>query len=205
MASSRPEAPLAPAEAARVVALLDFWFGAPGTADRDRARAVWFERDAEFDRSCGGGFLADHERAASGAYDRWLTERDANLALVLLLDQLPRNLFRDSPRAYASDAAALRAAQSAIARGFDRQLPPVRRRFVYMPFMHSEALVDQRRSVVLFATMAGDADNAGPLRSARRHCAIVARFGRFPHRNAILGRATTPEEAGFLAGPDAAF
>lgn len=203
-ASSRREAPLAPAEAARVAALLDFWFGAPGTAGYDRERAVWFERDVEFDRGCGA-FLADHERAISGVYGRWLTERDANLALILLLDQLPRNLFRDSPRAYAGDAAALRAARNAIVRGFDCQLPPVRRRFAYMPFMHSETLADQQRSVALFATMKDDADNSETLRSARRHCEIVARFGRFPHRNAILGRATTPEEASFLAGPDAAF
>jgi uncharacterized protein (DUF924 family) len=202
--SSRREAPLAAAEAARVAALLDFWFGAPGTAVYDRERAVWFERDADFDRDCGG-FLADHERALSGAYDHWLTERDANLALILLLDQLSRNLFRDSPRAYAGDAAARRAARNAIVRGFDRRLPPVRRRFAYMPFMHSEALADQQRSVALFATMQDDPDNSESLDSARRHCKIIARFGRFPHRNAILGRATTPEEASFLADPDAAF
>ncbi len=203
-ASSRREAPLAPAEAARVAALLDFWFGAPGTAVYDRERAVWFERDVEFDRGCDG-FLADHARAVCGVYDRWLTERDSNLALILLLDQLPRNLFRNSPRAYAADAAALRAARNAIARGFDRELPPVRRRFAYMPFMHSEALADQQRSVALFATMQDDPDNSESLGSARRHCEIIARFGRFPHRNAILGRATPPEEASFLADPDAAF
>jgi uncharacterized protein (DUF924 family) len=202
-ASSRPEAPLAAADSARVAALLDFWFGAPGTPEHGREREVWFEREAEFDRACGG-FRADHERAASGAYDGWLSERDANLALVLLLDQFPRNLFRYSPRAYASDAAARRAARNAIARSFDRQLAPARRRFVYMPFMHSESLADQERSVALFATMQ-DAGNSGALRSARRHREIVARFGRFPHRNAILGRQTTVEEARFLAGPDAAF
>jgi len=194
---------LVPAEARRVGTLLDFWFGAPETAERDSERVLWFRRDAEFDRACGG-FLADHERAAAGAYDSWLTECDANLALVLLLDQFPRNLFRHSPRAYASDAAARRAARNAIARGFDRQLPPVRRRFVYMPFMHSEYLADQERSVALFATMQ-DAGNSAALRTARRHREIIARFGRFPHRNAILGRATTPAEASFLAGPDAAF
>jgi len=202
-ASSRPEAPLDLDEAARVAALLDFWFGAPGRAEHDSERALWFRRDAAFDRACGG-FRHDHERAASGADDGWLSERDANLALVLLLDQFPRNLFRDSPRAYASDAAALRAARNAIARGFDRQLPPVRRRFVYMPFQHSESLADQERSLALFATMQ-DAGNAGALRSAQRHREIIARFGRFPHRNAILGRATTAEEAVFLAGADAAF
>ena len=202
-ASSRPEAPLAAADSARVAALLNFWFGAPGTPEHGRERAVWFERDAGFDRACGG-FRADHERAASGAHDGWLSERDANLALVLLLDQFPRNLFRDSPRAYASDAAARRAARNAVARSFDRQLAPVRRRFVYMPFMHSESLADQEHSVTLFATMQ-DAGNLGARRSARRHREIIARFGRFPHRNAILGRQTTVEEARFLAGPGAAF
>src|SRR5258708_1089108 len=174
--SSRREAPLAAAAAVRVAALLDFWFGARGTAIYDRERAVWFERNVEFDRDCGG-FLADHERALSGAYDRWLTERDANLALILLLDQLPRNLFRNSPRAYAGDAAALHAARNAIARGFDRQLPPVRRRFAYMPFQHSEALADQQRSVALFASMLDAADNSESLGSARRHCGNHARFG----------------------------
>jgi len=202
-ASSRPETPLAAADSARVAALLDFWFGARGTPEHGRERKVWFERDAGCDRACGG-FRADHERAASGACDGWLSERDANLALVLLLDQFPRNLFRNSPRAYASDAAARRAARNAVARSFDRQLAPVCRRFVYMPFMHSESLADQERSVALFATMQ-DAGNLGALRSARRHREIIARFGRFPHRNAILGRQTTVEEARFLAGPGAAF
>jgi uncharacterized protein (DUF924 family) len=202
--SSRPDAPPAPADRARVAGVLDFWFGVAGSAEHDRPRAVWFKRDASFDAACGA-FLADYREAAAGLCDHWLAWRDATLALVLLLDQLPRNLFRDSPRAYATDGAARRAASTAVARGFDVALAPVRRRFVYMPFMHSEDLADQERSVTLFETMQGDPDNADSLRAARHHRGIVARFGRFPHRNAILGRGTTPEEAAFLAGPDAGF
>jgi uncharacterized protein (DUF924 family) len=201
--SSPPDAP-PPADRARIAALLDFWFGAAGDVAHDRPRAVWFRREPGFDAACRA-FLAEYGEAAAGRHDHWLGWRDAALALVLLLDQLPRNLFRASPQAYATDAAARHAAAIAVARGFDVALPPVRRRFVYMPFMHSENLADQQRSLALFETMQDDPDNADSLAAARRHRGIIARFGRFPHRNAILGRTTTPDEAAFLAGPDAGF
>src|SRR6185437_77311 len=164
----------------------------------------WFRREPGFDAACRA-FLAECGEAAAGRHDHWLGWRDGALALILLLDQLPRNLFRESPQAYATDGAARHAAATAIARGFAVALPPVRRRFVYMPFMHSENLADQERSLALFETMQDDPDNADSLAAARRHRGIIARFGRFPHRNAILGRTTTPDEAAFLAGPDAGF
>jgi uncharacterized protein (DUF924 family) len=201
--SSPPDAP-PPADRARIAALLDFWFGAAGDVAHDRPRAVWFRREPGFDATCRA-FLAEYGEAAAGRPDHLLGWRVGALALGLLLDQLPRNLFRASPQAYATDGAARHAAATAIARGFDVALPPVRRRFVYMPFMHSENLADQERSVALFETMQDDPDNADSLAAARHHRGIIARFGRFPHRNAILGRATTPEEAAFLAGPDAGF
>ena len=201
--SSPPDAP-PPADRARIAALLDFWFGAAGDVARDRPRAVWFRREPGFDAACRA-FLAECGEAAAGRHDHWLGWRDGALALILLLDQLPRNLFRELPQAYATDGAARHAAATAIARGFAVALPPVRRRFVYMPFMHSENLADQERSVALFETMQDDPDNADSLAAARHHRGIIARFGRFPHRNAILGRTTTPDEAAFLAGPDAGF
>ena len=201
--SSPPDAPR-PADRARIAALLDFWFGAAGGVAHDRPRAVWFRREPGFDAACRA-FLAECGEAAAGRHDHWLGWRDGALALILLLDQLPRNLFRELPQAYATDGAARHAAATAIARGFAVALPPVRRRFVYMPFMHSENLADQERSVALFETMQDDPDNADSLAAARRHRGIIARFGRFPHRNAILGRTTTPDEAAFLAGPDAGF
>ena len=126
---------------------------------------------------------------------------DAALAHCLLLDQLPRNLFRGSLRAFASDGKALALAKAAVTRGLDMQVAPIRRTFLYLPFEHSEVLADQDRSVELFTAL-GDADT---LKFAQAHYDIVARFGRFPHRNAILGRPSTPEELAFLATPGSGF
>ncbi len=197
---------ISPADRGRIAALLDFWFGAPGGAEHDRIRAVWFESTEDFDAACREDFLADHERAAAGGYDYWLCEPGGALALVLLLDQMPRNLFRGTPRAWATDAAARAAADAAVARGFDRALPVVRRRFLYMPFMHSESLADQDRSMALFSALPPDTEGqAETMESARRHHDIIARFGRFPHRNAILGRRSTPEEEAFLKEPNSSF
>ena len=122
--------------------------------------------------------------------------------LVIALDQFPRNLFRGSDRAFATDAKAVAVAGRAIDRDFDRRLNAQRRKFLYLPFMHSESLADQRRSVMLFEAAGADSKT---LRFARRHLEIIARFGRFPHRNQALGRETTAEETAFLAGPDSSF
>ncbi len=194
-----------PSDRARIVALLDFWFGAPGSAERDRPREVWFARDAEFDAALRRHFLVDHERAAAGGCAAWRAEPDATLALILLLDQLPRNLFRGSPRAFSCDAAALGAARHCVERGWDRDFPVVRRWFVYMPFMHSERLADQRRCLELSSALRGDPDSAEEIRAAERHHEIIARFGRFPHRNAILGRPSTEEEEAFLQEAHSSF
>ena len=155
----------------------------------------WFAKDESFDAECRARFLVTHEAAAAGELNEWELSPDGALALCLLLDQFPRNMFRGTRRAYRTDPVAVDVADRAIERGHDKAVDPSLRRFFYLPFMHSEELADQERSVALAEAM-GDEDT---LKWARHHRDIVAKFGRFPHRNAILGRAGTPEEAAFLA------
>ena len=183
----------------RAKALLEFWFGLG-----EAPRAVWFEPEPAFDVACGD-FLVDHARAAAGLLDAWADTADGALALILLLDQIPRNCFRATKRAYAADAKAREVTRLALARRLDKELPPVRRNFVYLPLMHSEAIADQEEMVRLAATLEGHPEAAEIVESATRHRDIVARFGRFPHRNTALGRVTTPEEAAFLEEPDSSF
>ena len=161
-----------------------------------QSEKVWFSPDPAFDAEVLSRFAELVERAKSGTLDDWADSPEGALALVLLLDQMTRNIYRDSPEMYAADGKALDVAKRAIARGFDQELPKDKRRWLYMPFMHSENLADQKRSVELFA--ASELSESLPF--AVEHADIVRRFGRFPHRNAILGRQTTPEEAAFLAG-----
>lgn len=189
----------------RAEALLDFWFGTEGSPERDRPRAVWFEPRAEFDAALRRRFGADRARAAAGGYGHWRGGATTCLALVLLLDQLPRNLFRGTPAAYASDSLAREVARHAVAQGFDRPVAPVRRWFFYLPFQHSEDLADQGLSLRLHAGLPKDADKAQAVASAQRHYAIIARFGRFPHRNRILGRVSTAAEEEFLRQPGSSF
>jgi uncharacterized protein (DUF924 family) len=189
----------------RAAALLDFWFGPPGSDEREQSRAVWFASEPSFDAACRQHFLADHERAAAGSLTHWQAAPESCLALILLLDQLPRNLFRGSPLAYASDPLARQVARQALAAGFDACLPPVWRCFLYLPFEHSEDLADQAMSLRLYAGLPEDEDKPEQLDYARRHYEIIARFGRFPHRNAILGRASTAEEEAFLRQANASF
>jgi uncharacterized protein (DUF924 family)/GNAT superfamily N-acetyltransferase len=187
----------------RAQEVLDFWFGPAGDPDRERHREIWFKSTEEFDATLRREFLADYEAAAAGELCSWEGSPEGTLALVLLLDQVPRNIFRGAARAYATDAAALAAADRAIERGFDRLLPPVWRRFFYMPFHHSENLNDQRRSVALFGTVHADTERTGGLRRyGLPYVEVIARFGRFPHRNEILGRPSTPDELAFLAQRD---
>jgi uncharacterized protein (DUF924 family) len=154
----------------------------------------WFRKDEAFDTEFRERFLAAHEAAAAGSLREWMAQADGALALVLLLDQFPRNAFRDSPRMYATDAAARDAAAAALAAGFDDAVDPDLQRFFYLPFMHSEDLADLDACVALSEPLGGEA-----LRYARHHREVVARFGRFPHRNAVLGRPNTPDEERFLA------
>jgi len=187
----------------RAQALIDSWFGPPDDPDRERQREIWFKSTAEFDASLRGAFLADHEAAAAGALASWAARPEGALALVLLLDQIPRNIFRGTPRAYATDAAARAAADRALDHGFDLLVPPVWRLFFYMPFHHSEDLADQCRSVALFDALPRNPDRRGSLRRyGRPYIEVIERFGRFPHRNKILGRESTPDEIAFLAERD---
>jgi uncharacterized protein (DUF924 family) len=187
--------------------ILGFWFGPPSDPGHTRPRERWFLKDPAFDAECARRFLGTHEKAAAGELRAWRDEPRGSLALLLLFDQFPRNIFRGTPRAFATDALAREVARHALARGHDVPLPPVWRWFFYLPFEHSEDLHDQRLSVSLFETLAlrHPADGSEVLDYARRHLEIIERFGRFPHRNAILGRESTPEEIAFLQEPGSSF
>ena len=185
--------------------VLDFWFGAAGSPEYGWPRDAWFKKSDAFDDAIRARFLDVHRQAAGGRLQPWCTAPDSLLALIVVLDQFPRNLFRGTSRAFASDTQALAAAQLAVARGFDRLLLPVQRWFVYLPFVHAEDLALQRRCLELFEGLRGDPDSAVSIDYARRHCEIIERYGRFPHRNAILERISTPEEIEFLQQPGSAF
>jgi uncharacterized protein (DUF924 family) len=182
----------------RARALIDFWFGPEGDPERETHRDVWFRSTLEHDAQLRRLFLADYERAAAGELAAWEAAPQSALALVLLLDQIPRNIFRDTPRAYATDAAACAVAERALAKGVDAVLPSAWRKFVYMPLHHSESLADQQRSLQLFEALPDRTGRDGTRRYAMRYVDVIGRFGRFPHRNAILGRQSTPEEIAFL-------
>lgn len=161
---------------------------------RDAGPERWFRKDEAFDAEFRQRFLAAHEAAAAGRLADWEATRDGALALLLLLDQFPRNAFRNTPRVYATDALAREVARRAVERGFDRATEPPLRSFFHLPFMHSEELADQDRCVEL----TGDAGEQ-TRRYALHHRDIIRRFGRFPHRNEVLGRESTAEERQFLA------
>ena len=168
--------------------VVEFW--------RQAGPAKWFDRSDAFDAQCGAHFLETHFHAARREHDDWLGHADGALALVLLLDQIPRNVFRGSAHAYATDSLARHYAATAVSAGFDTVIDPELRVFFYMPFEHSEAIADQERSLELHRGLPGE----GVERWAVLHHDIIVRFGRFPHRNAALGRDTTAEERAFLEG-----
>ncbi|MBZ4423009.1 DUF924 family protein [Myxococcus sp. RHSTA-1-4] len=190
--------------------VLGFWFGQPPDPILNPAsahpRERWFLRNAAFDEECQRRFLDAHEAAAAGLLRDWREEPRSCVALLLLLDQIPRNVFRGTPRAFATDALAREVARYALARGLDVTLPPVWRWFMYLPFEHSEEVHDQRLAVALFEMLAlYHPDSRESLDYARRHRDVIERFGRFPHRNAALGRPSTPEEERFLQEPGSSF
>lgn len=189
----------------RVDEILDFWFGRPDEAIYGKQRSFWFTKKPQFDQEVRTRFLTDYEQAVAGQLDHWKESPKSCLALIILLDQFPRNMFRGTAQAFARDPQALSAAQHAVANGFDQELLTVQRWFVYLPFEHSENLEHQRQAVQLFGTLSDDPDSASTLDYAVRHRSVIERFGRFPHRNHILGRATTPEEAEFLKQPGSSF
>jgi uncharacterized protein (DUF924 family) len=154
----------------------------------------WYMKDEAFDREIGARFSAMHAQAAQGELDHWAETPEGALALLLLLDQFSRNLHRGSPDAFAQDAAARRIATGAIEAGFDNRTEPLLRQFFYLPFMHSEGIADQERCVALCHSL----PDPGTLPYAREHERIIRRFGRFPHRNQVLSRHTSPAERTFL-------
>ena len=177
--------PLSQSAKQHIDAVIGFW--------RDAGPRRWFVKSATFDDEFRARFLGHHEAATQGKLNEWAVEASGALALAILLDQFPRNAFRTTPRMYATDALARQIATTAIAAGFDLRVPAELRLFFYLPFAHSEDLADQNRSVELAASL-------GPefMKHALEHRDIIARFGRFPHRNEILGRPTTEEERRFL-------
>jgi uncharacterized protein (DUF924 family) len=143
--------------------------------------------------------------AAQRQLDHWTDEPQSALALIIVLDQFPRNMFRASAKAFVADREAQAVAEKFVARGWDRDLPPVQRWFAYLPFEHAESLPLQERSVALFEGLRDDPGSTSAIDYARRHYEVIRRFGRFPHRNAILGRDSTPEEIEFLKQPGSSF
>ena len=168
--------------------VLSFW--------KEAGPDKWFVKDDGFDRAIRNNFLATYEAAAAGDLHGWAATPEGALALIIVLDQFPRNMFRDSVKAFAADPLALDVATRAIDSGFDRKVGPEMRAFFYLPLMHSEDIADQERCVELCRAL-GDENN---LKYAEIHADIIRRFGRFPHRNPLLGRETTPEEEAYLQG-----
>jgi uncharacterized protein (DUF924 family) len=183
--------------------VLLFWFGPP--AERGNRRRYWFEKSDAFDQEVRQRFLRPYEAAHEGKLSRWKADGRACLALIVLLDQFPRNMFRGTPRAFAADALALDAARHCVREGFDADFLPVERLFAYLPFEHSEALEDQQRACELTRPLDAFEETRDAYRYAVAHRDVIRRFGRFPHRNAILGRQSTPEEVEFLKQPGSSF
>lgn len=185
--TSVPSAPTAAsAENVKPSDIVDFW--------REAGPKAWFTKDEDFDADIRRRFLRVHEAAAAGRLLAWEASANGALALLILLDQFPRNMFRGSARMFASDAQARAIAAGAIVRGYDAQVPNDMRGFFCLPFEHSERFEDQMRAVAFYRAI----DDADGLKWAEKHADIIRRFGRFPHRNAALGRTTTPEEQAFL-------
>lgn len=185
--------------------VLDFWLGAPGSAEHGKRREVWFKKSDVFDQDVRRRFLPLWEMAADGRLADWDRAPQTLLAFIIVCDQFPRNMFRVDPRAFATDARALAAAQRMVESGWDQQLASLERQFVYLPFEHAEDPAMQQRSLELFERLAQDPALADLPEWTRKHADIIARFGRYPHRNAVLGRDSTPAEIEFLAQPGSSF
>lgn len=186
--------------------VLDFWFLTPDQPGYGKPRAEWFRKDAGFDEAIRARFGDLITTALAGGLKEWCVTAEGTLAYILVLDQFTRNVFRDTAQAFAGDALGLIAALDALDRDYDKAVSPIRRWFIYMPLEHAEDLAMQDRCVALFtALVAEDAAFGDALDYAIRHRDIVARFGRFPHRNALLSRASTPEEIEFLKLPGSRF
>ncbi|MDW5418041.1 DUF924 family protein [Iodobacter sp. CM08] len=180
--------------------VLNFWFG-----QQLETRREWFSKDANFDAQIKAQFLSTIEAAANGELATWLTTPRHCLAYIILLDQFPRNVFRNDAQSFAYDHLALAAAKAAITQGFDQQLKPLEQLFIYLPFEHSENLSDQEQAVKLMTDWQADEKLQGFYDYAVKHHAVIQRFGRFPHRNQLLKRNSTAEEQSYLSQPGAGF
>jgi uncharacterized protein (DUF924 family) len=196
----------------QAAAVIDYWFGEPGSPERETYRELWFRKSDATDREIAERFGTLIERALRGELAHWSRQPQSALAQIVLLDQFTRNVFRDTPRAFAGDAQALAAASAMVGQRQDEALPTLQRSFVYMPFEHAESIGAQDEAVRLFARLVDAAPPAAlatdlhsMLDYAERHRAVIRRFGRFPHRNAILGRRSTPDEIAFLEEPGSRF
>lgn len=186
--------------------ILDFWFErAPGHDLPPPQHKKWWEKSTAFDALVRDRFGAAVETALAGGFEDWTATAEGALALVLLLDQFPRHIFRDTARAFAGDERARLVAREAVSRGFDISLAPVMRLFLYLPFEHSRSLDDQEFSLLLYTALEKELPGQGLLDYAERHRVIIAQFERFPHRNAALGRPSTPAEVEFLRQPGSSF
>lgn len=193
--------------------VLEFWFGHPDAPDvvAERQKALWWGKDPGIDRRVAVVFGGAVEEALAGGFGEWSAEPRSRLALVVLLDQMPRNVHRGSPRAFAGDPRARALTSEALERAEQHALAPIERVFLYLPFEHAEDLELQQRSVALFAELAGEAGPGleelfrGFVDYAVAHRDVIQRFGRFPHRNAVLGRVSTPEEEAYLRRPGSGF
>lgn len=175
--------------------VLDFWFGTPGSPEYQTLRKIWFRGGTpEFDQKIRDKFLSSHEAAAAGSYDEWIDSVDGCLALLILLDQFPRNMFRRMGRAFATDTKAREIAKHAVAQGFDKAVHKTQRNFFYLPYEHSEELTDQIAGIELMKRTG----SSRSIHAAQEHHDIIEKFGRFPHRNQALGRESTPEEIQYM-------
>ncbi len=187
-------------------AVLEFWFGAEGSAEQGQVRAEWFRKDAAFDALIAQRFGPLVNATLAGGLPDGAARADVRLAHIVVLDQFTRNIFRDTARAFAGDALALAAARALVAERLDTALRPEQRAFAYLPFEHAESLAEQDESVRLYTELAADAPQLrSMLDYAHKHRAVIVRFGRFPHRNEWLGRASTAEELDFLQQPGSRF
>ena len=196
-------APTPPADAQ---AVLDFWFAANRDPEHGSVRDLWFRKSEATDRTIAERFGTLIEQALRGELDDWAAQPESALAQIVLLDQFTRNSFRDTPRAFAGDKRALAAAMAMVGSRQDETLLPVQRVFVYLPFEHAEGIGMQNEALRLFTRLVASApEMQGMLDYTRRHHDVIARFGRFPHRNQVLGRHSTAAELAFLAEPGSRF
>ncbi len=187
--------------------ILAFWFGQPGMDEQyyEAQRRLWFAADPKIDQEIRTQFLADYQQAADGTLAHWRATPRTALALILLFDQFSRNMFRGTPQAFATDPLARAITSQLLHAQQDAAMPPAERMFVYLPLMHSEDLAEQHQAVTLFTQLGKEHPSFDSSGYAIRHRDVIERFGRFPHRNAILGRISTQEETEFLTQPGSSF